>query len=815
MNLSIHGGYMQHNKKPLVNAIAVGSIMLATAANAQIEEIVITAELRETNVQNTPLAVTAVSSEMLEARNQTNIFQVSQQAPNVTLTPAGTGSGPAMLAYIRGVGQTDFNYAVEPGVGIYVDDVYFPTLTGSLIELLDLDRIEILRGPQGTLAGRNSIGGFVKLYSQKPDSETGGRFSVTTGSYNRLDLSGAANFAITDNVFARFSGVSKTEDGYVDRLDYACASGDQNFPTFIAGGDLTGCKLGTEGGRSLTSFRAALRWDASDTVEVNLVHDNTNEDSEVPAGVLLQVNEAVNRTNGYGQGTFLLGNDGTTRHYYDNRFVTHGPYRRPGSIDNPYVNYATYLDPQTDSNYPTSAYSPGGIPPIQTLNQQGTALTIDWDISETLSFKSITAIREYEADWAQDADASPINSQQLIQRLEHDQWTQEFRLNGIAFNDKVEYTLGGFWFDQDGSLEANVNLAYASLNFIHGPDQTPAEARAVFANGVVHVTDRANLSLGVRYSEDEKDYVFFRRSPDGTIPGPCTLPGPPAQPGNPANCALNGLYNQAAHFEDNRTDWRVALDYQFTDDLMGYAQVSTGYKAGGINPRPFFIVQIQNVAPEEVTAYEVGVKSMLFNRFVRLNAAYFYNDYTDIQLVQNQCEVPFPPFFGAPCLLPANAGDAEVQGFEVEAELVLDNWVVDASLSLLDFEYTRVSDTVSVTKDMTTPFTPELKYSLGVQYTYPMGDSGSLTGRMDLSFQDDIYTNPVNALTNRIDSYSLLNGRITWRNADETWEASLEGNNLTDELYYHTIFDQFLSSGTVTASVAKPRTYALTLKHNF
>src|SRR5690606_32948121 len=127
---------------------------------------------------------------------------------------------------------------------------------GSMIELLDLNRVEILRGPQGTLAGRNAIGGFVKLYSQKPSDETEGRFAITTGSYNRLDINGMANFAVTDNLFARISGVSKTEDGYVDRLDYACATKDTNFPTYIAGGDLTGCKIGTEGGRSLTSLRA-------------------------------------------------------------------------------------------------------------------------------------------------------------------------------------------------------------------------------------------------------------------------------------------------------------------------------------------------------------------------------------------------------------------------------------------------------------------------------------------------------------------------------------------------------------------------------
>src|SRR5690606_33865549 len=142
---------------------------------------------------------------------------------------------------------------------------------------------------------------------------------------------------------------------------------------------------------------------------------------------------------------------------------------------------------QVDPNYNTSPYSPGGITPIQTLDQKGFALTVDWDISEALSLKSITAWREYEAVWGQDADAAPLNSQQLIQRLDHKQKSQEFRLNGVAFNDALDYTAGVFLFDQDGTLDANVNLAYSALYFIHGPDTTPSQSQAVYANGTFHI----------------------------------------------------------------------------------------------------------------------------------------------------------------------------------------------------------------------------------------------------------------------------------------------------------------------------------------
>ncbi len=157
---------------------------------------------------------------MLEARGQTNIAQVAAQAPNVSLTPQPQNGGTGLIAYIRGVGQTDFNYALDPGVGIYIDDVFIPTLSSSLLELMDLDRIEILRGPQGTLAGKNSIGGAIKLFSQKPKGDGSGTVEATYGSYNRIEVRGMADFRINDQLSARVSGMAKARDGYVDLLDY-------------------------------------------------------------------------------------------------------------------------------------------------------------------------------------------------------------------------------------------------------------------------------------------------------------------------------------------------------------------------------------------------------------------------------------------------------------------------------------------------------------------------------------------------------------------------------------------------------------------
>ena len=841
----------------LVAAMLASGTVPAQEEEEVLEEIVVTAEFREARLQDTAIAITAVTADMLDARNQTNIFEVSAQAPNVTLKPGGIEKGPSMTAFIRGVGQTDFNFATEPGVGIYVDDVHHATLTGSLLDLLDLERVEIARGPQGTLSGRNSIGGTVKLFSVQPGPDQDGSMQVTIGDYNRVDVRGAAGFTLAeDTLYARVSGASRSRDGYVKRMDYKCLHPTSPLPTYSTG-RLSNCELGTEGGLSYTAARAALRWIPTDALDITLTGDITNDSSEAPPGVLLRVNEQINNPNiccdasilqghpnGYSragvgseEGTFFdIDGDITTtddRVYYSNAFVPYGPFRGDPIVNDPYITYSTYLDP--NSPMPTRPFSPVAVAPINHLDMWGLSAKIEWQLTDNLELTSITALREYESDFAQDADGSPLNSQMLLQHLDHEQFTQELRLNGTAFNEAIDYTVGGFYLDQEGKHEANVNLYYVQLNFIHGPDLTPSDSRAMFGHAAWHITDTLNLSVGARYTKDTKDYTYFRRNPDGSQVQACTIPPfpTPGYPngalfwdlGNPSNCGLFDpvvgvpLFNISESFESDRTDYRVALDYRFTDSFMTYGQVSTGYKGGGINPRPFFIIQIETFDPEEMTTYEVGIKSELFDRTMRLNAAFFANDYEQIQITQVACELPFgdPPPIGAPCLQPANAGNADVTGFEAELTwLATDNLMFDAAISTLDFEYSSVDPNTAVGLDMITPYTPELKWSAGVQYGFDLGTRGSMIARLDAHYQDEIFTEPLNDANNLIEDYTTVNGRLTWTSPEDTWDVALEVTNLTDEVYYLTkFFDQFQSSGTISGSVAAPRMWAVTVRRNF
>ena len=795
-----------------VASLALTLLMASAApvyAQGALEEIIVTAEFREANVQDTPIAITAISSEMLEFRNQTNIYEVAAQAPNVTLQPAGQ-SFSGMYAFIRGIGQYDFIYAVEPGVGIYVDDVYYSTLSNSLLELLDLQRVEILRGPQGTLAGRNSIGGAVKLYSKKPGDEHGGQVQLSYGSYNKISGNASGDFTIVpDQLFARFAVAAKSRDGYVDLLDYGCVYPGSGVATYRTS---DGCKTGELGNQQYVTGRASFRWLATDDIEVNLIADVMNDDSGAGPAVLLY-NHKPTAT------PLCAPDDGNPATplvcYLNNVFVPYGPNAPANAINDPYVNYATFADMAAPTA--TTPWKPVQMDPINTLDEWGISGQIDWQINDTLSLTSITAYRAYESFFNADADGSPVAVTMVGSQLDHWSITQEVRLNG-NFNDIVDWTLGGYYLDQEGLYEARVDLNYANLDFVHGPDETPSSSTAVFGHATWHVNDRLNLFAGLRYSDEEKDYTHHRRNPNLSTIGP--PPSPNFQVG-PLNLAQD-------HFADDRIDYRAGVDYAWTDDFMTYFQVSTGYKGGGVNPRPFFLEQMKPFGPEELTTFEIGFKSTLLDNRMRLNGAGFFNDYTDIQLNLSACERPAGPPFngvpGAPCAAPRNVGDADVWGAELEMEYYpIEAIALDASISWLDFQYPRV-DTGALTGspilpiDMVAPFTPEIKWSIGAQYTFAPTAYGTLSARINANYQDQIYSTPTNDDTyNLIEDYTLVNARLTWNSPDEDWQAALEFNNITDELYYLNLFDQHqtTSVGQVIANPGLPFTWGISIKRYF
>jgi iron complex outermembrane receptor protein len=801
---------------------------------AGLEEIVVTAQFRQQNLQETPIAITAVSGEMLEARGQTNIAQVAAQAPNVSLRPQPQNGGSGLIAFIRGVGQVDFNYALDPGVGVYVDDVYIPTLSSSLLELIDLDRVEILRGPQGTLAGKNSIGGAIKLFSAKPLGDNSGSLRASYGTFNALNLRGMADLRITDDISLRVSGMSRSSDGYVGMLDYGQTHPTSNVPQNNTRGR-SNSDYSTMGGQTIQAVRGALRFTPTEALEINLSSDFTRERSEaiptvlIAAGAIAPAGTVFNpRSTGASASVssfppptyanhWLVGKDGQPINM-SCAFVATGPYScDPGGYTlgwhRKFISYSNFMDAM--ANTTQAPFKPFFSLPITHFSGSGVHANVAYQVSDNVEFVYIGSYRQYNSKFGQDQDASPVPIAQLDNELNHHAFTSEVRLNLASDSGFIEGTVGAFYLDQKGTYTARVDLNYvapATIDFLHGPDTTPSDTKAVFATATIHPSDVMSFTAGVRYTEDAKDYTYHRSNPDGTIPDPATC----AMFEQP-NCLLAGIYGITGSFRGDRTDWRLVGDYKFTDEFMAYASVSTGFKGGGVNPRPFVADQRLPFQPETLKTYEAGFKADLLNSTMRLNGAVFLNNYENIILGKTVCPESVLP---TPCLRPDNIGAADVTGWELEATYFPAlGWSIDASVSQLDFEYTSAKSAAgnlantSIPGDAITPYTPELQYSVGIQFDQELS-FGDISYRLDGAYQGKLYTNAENTVWAKIPGRLVSNARITWAN-DDGWKLGVEVQNLTDKYYFQSVSDVTTSLGVVTGVPALPRTYSAFVERRF
>jgi iron complex outermembrane receptor protein len=805
---------------------AVAATPVLAAEDEELAEVVVTAQFREQSVQDTPLAITAVSAEMLEARSQTNITEVANQAPSVTLRQAAPQYGPSIQAYVRGIGQLDFNPALEPGVGMYVDDVYFATLTGSVLDLLDLDRVEVLRGPQGTLAGKNSIGGAVKLYSQKPTAEAGGYFSATYGTRDRVDLRGSANFALTDKLFVRLSGVDKVQDGYVDRLDYGCVNPAGGIPALRT--TIAGCRVARDSNVNFSAVRGALRWIVLDDLEFNLAADYTDDDRNPTGAVLVDANTVANSN--------IQPVQGATNLPLSAFVVPRGSYYSYASYNNSARNYVGALPILPGQSYQNQYQGltlgvSAGVNPYPLLESRprarqyfkggGTSLTTDWKLFDGLALKSVTAWRWYDSGFANDNDQSPLNSSIGDGTLPFHSFSEELRVNGALLDDRINWTAGGFYMKQASRYESWQDLRYTGqANSYSGAadarrfplqfqqnDRVGAETKAAFAHASWQIIDLLTINAGLRYTDESKDYTFVRKNRNGTT-----------------QSFLGVLDGVVSEYSGNNLDYRVNVQFDWTENLMTYVQYATGFKGGGISPRPFVPTQAVAFDPETLDTIEAGVKSDLFDRRLRINGSVYWGKYKDIQLSLQACpQLNIPVGSPGPCGAIANAGTGEVKGLEIETVLrLLPQFTVDASYSYFDFKYTFVDPQVqgsglpwNITMDDTLPFSPKSKFAVGAQYDWILPNGSRIVPRADLSYQSSLYTNAANQRSNFIDSYSLLNARLTWRSTDGMLDVSLEGTNLTDKYYFTSRADQLQAAGHTDGAPGRPREWAVTIKKRF
>lgn len=740
----------------------------AATADDRIAEVVVTAQFLNQNVRDVPIAISAITGEMLQERGQTSLTDIGQTAPGLAIRPSGQ-YGNATAVTIRGVGNFNALYGYEPGVGVYIDDVYYPTLYGSQIDLLDLDRVEVLRGPQGTLAGKNSIGGAVKLYSRQPVGSGDGYLEATLGQRNQRGLRAAADFTLVpDRLFVRVSGVKKSIDGYVDRLDYKCLNPSANVPTIAPQYSLgkSGCKIGTEGGVDYDGLRGAIRYVGEDhRLDTTLQFDVYSDNDDAQPDRLIIVN----------------------------------PNSRNAPLLTPFLNSGKY------ESYSTFQTQTGrGFAGVNNLHGYGVSDKIGYDFADNLNLTSIAAYREYTAGYQVDLDGSSygITTEDLHLRF---QWfTEELRLGGSILDDLIEYTVGGYYYKATGHQAGLLQISGVAvpppttptafaLNSLQG-DIIKSESRAAFLNTIIHPLPKFDITAGVRWTHDEKRYFYHRRNAEtlATISPPDGLGG---------------------EFAGNRFDYRVALAYHWTPAIMTYASMATGFKGGGVNPAIYRAEQIVPFGPEKLTAYEIGSKLSLFDRHVTLDFSGYYNKYKDIQLIITSGT----GIFASPASVPVNGAAATIKGVELEANASFGRFKADGSVSVLDFEYKDIRPGTGIQPGFITPYTPKTKWSFGVQYKFPVvGDDVTLTPRFDISHQSDIYSLAINAPTNQSSGFTVANAHLVLQNENQKWSFDLAASNLFDKYYYTSIYANLYGlMGTISGQIAPPRQISGTVRYKF
>ncbi len=564
-------------------------------------------------LQTTPVSISAVTAQTLEQRGMTSLADLTTSVPALTLKKAPAAFGSAVQAYIRGVGQYDSAFASEPGVGMYIDDEYYGTLFGSNLQLLDLDRVEVLRGPQGVLGGKNNIGGAIRLFTQKPKGDGSGYLQATYGSFNKIDVKGAVDVSIIpDHLFARVTAMSRNQDGYMTVLDYACMNPatSGSLPVRTLRPD---CKIGKMGGTNVQGGRIALRAIVNPSIEDNLSVDIIRDNSQTQANTLIAADPGTGSWNPSGDVSWFNGNkvvsvprdqfftprsDGSLptagptaaeaqvlANYgitWDKRFIPANPYRQ---------TYATYTTAQGNN------YTEGAFVHSWAINN-----IFDWDLTDNVHFKNITGYRTYHAGNSADDDVSPVDWGLATSYPYNREFQEEARFTGNLFDGHLDWTLGGFYYHRLNTQNGPVILGAIVPSLVFEQhDKYVTTNKSAYLNVIYHPIDTVDLFGGVRYTKENKTFYFDH---SGAVPG---YPGSgffrstvdpqyscnafdPTVP--PCDHSISPAL-QPHTSKTSRPDWRAGVDYHITNDKMVYFSFSTGYRTGGTNSRPFTPAQLE------------------------------------------------------------------------------------------------------------------------------------------------------------------------------------------------------------------------------
>ena len=735
-----------------------------------IEEIVVTARKREESLQDIPGSVTAFSGNGLELRGYTDISQIANATPNLVFdtAPPISGNSSGASVFLRGVGQLDFTVNVDPGVGVYVDGTYVSRSIGSVLDLIDVERIEVLRGPQGTLFGRNTIGGAIQYVSKSPTNDANGRIKTTFGSDDRVEILASANLPISDTLKSKFTVLSKNRDGYVT--------------------DGRGVDLGDD---DSLSGQAIFEWEASEQLDVKLNLDFSSDDENGAPNVPIELFAFD------GDFGFVNGLGVTAADDFGTRFNFFSPTcafdnNNPASVTAP----GCFGNQFNDGDISTTA---SNFPLTKSENDIfGAALTVDYDFGG-VQLKSITAFRDLDSEFGRDSDHSPLPIFATANVQEQDQFSQEIQLSGSTQNSN--WVVGAYYFNEEAFEFTQIFLpAFGGPVLLSGLfyNDVDNESTALYGEYTFDFSEKLALTFGARYTDESKFYasnqgftlingnvgdsLFTGIDPNDPSTNPESLASFEVLDRNVAIdryvVTLIDEPGQTLDFDD--TNVRVNLAYKPNDNILVYGTYSDAFKSGGFNPRylaPTTDLRAIAFDEESVEAFEVGYKYS--GETFRANIALFYSDYSDVQISADS-----PSSQGA--TVTQNAAAATISGLEAEFTYVPNSrWLFEAGFGYLDAEYDELGSGVSsgITLDSRFPRIPEVTANFGASYVQGFDTGSNLTYRFDASFRGDSEGTVQNDSQAFQDDYSIVNAGVVYTSGSDKWRVSAGVSNLTDEDY--------------------------------
>ncbi|WP_281556783.1 TonB-dependent receptor [Thalassomonas sp. RHCl1] len=678
-----------------------------------LEHIEVTARRTVENLQQVPVSITSVGAEQLAQNGISILTEVQQFTPNTTLQRS-RGTNSTLTAFIRGVGQEDPLWGYEPGVGIYIDDVYIARPQGAVLDILDVERVEILRGPQGSLYGKNTIGGAIKYVTRAMTGESEFSINTTVGDYSRRDvqISGQVPL-IDDELYLGFAGARLTRDGFGEFITSDLDNQDrENYNKDVFAGRLT------------------LEYSPSDALFIRLNYDKTDDDSNAKGGYRLIPS-----------------------------LLTQAPV--PDSVYDSYTSLPTWNEVETE----------------------GLSLTVTYDINDSWSFKSTTARRESDSRTNIDFDNTSLRIFDVPAIYDDEQFSQEFQLNYNS--DKLTLVSGLYYYDGEscGTFDAILEVLGNAIGEqgltreVSGCNNS--ESYAIYAQGSYDLTDKLSMTLGARYTREEKDALVKNGVITQTI-----YPDSGWVPGYIRNEATINAFIPTV-LDDSET-WsrftpRLGLEYQYHRDMMLFASYAQGFKSGTFNPRAEMAEPAAD--PELVDSFEIGIKSEWFNS-LRVNATLFYLDHKDRQFVTvlpGESAADLNQRLG-------NIGTSDASGAEIELQYAAtDSLSLFATIGTIDSSFDKVKsydeegNKIDISDSFTVSNTPNTTMNLGFSYDFD-SQYGSFVfngnyyyrSSYDLTVTDNLLTQ---------EGYGLANLGLTWYSNNDHWQASLQWKNITDKEY--------------------------------